>query len=162
MLRSLREGIDTANAAGRMIAGVLASLAELELELGRERRTSAPEARKARGQYIGRPDSRRSDIHTGPTDARSRGTGHHHRLNAGRQPGHRVPGTGTRLRVLTATPWGVPPLAPPEWPRTASALSLSGNCASTDWPRPLECRPVTGRGTRGKLMELREADFIRA
>lgn len=55
VLRSLREGIDTANAAGRMIAGVLASLAELELELGRERRTAAREARKARGQAIGRP-----------------------------------------------------------------------------------------------------------
>ena len=34
VLRSLREGIDTSNAAGRMVAGVLASLAELELELG--------------------------------------------------------------------------------------------------------------------------------
>lgn len=55
VLRSLREGIDTSNATGRMIAGVLASLAELELELGRERRTAAREARKARGQAIGRP-----------------------------------------------------------------------------------------------------------
>ena len=55
VLRSLREGIDTSNAAGRMVAGVLASLAELELELGRERRTAAREARRARGQAIGRP-----------------------------------------------------------------------------------------------------------
>ncbi|SPM33095.1 Site-specific DNA recombinase related to the DNA invertase Pin [Mycobacterium rhizamassiliense] len=55
VLRSLREGIDTSNATGRMIAGVLASLAELELELGRERRTAAREARKARGQHVGRP-----------------------------------------------------------------------------------------------------------
>ncbi|CAN5577338.1 recombinase family protein [soil metagenome] len=55
VLRSLREGIDTGNAAGRMIAGVLASLAELELELGRERRTASREARRARGQAIGRP-----------------------------------------------------------------------------------------------------------
>jgi hypothetical protein len=31
VLRSLREGIDTSNAAGRMVAGVLASLAKLEL-----------------------------------------------------------------------------------------------------------------------------------
>ena len=37
------------------LAGVLASLAELELELGRERRTAAREARRARGQSIGRP-----------------------------------------------------------------------------------------------------------
>lgn len=55
VLRSIREGIDTSNATGRMIAGVLASLAELELELGRERRAAAREARKARGQAIGRP-----------------------------------------------------------------------------------------------------------
>ncbi|MFA5712278.1 MAG: recombinase family protein [Mycolicibacterium sp.] len=55
VLRSLREGIDTSNAAGRMVAGVLASLAELELELGRERRAAAREARRARGQHVGRP-----------------------------------------------------------------------------------------------------------
>jgi DNA invertase Pin-like site-specific DNA recombinase len=55
VLRSLREGIDTANATGRMVAGVLASLAELELELGRERRAAARDARRARGQAIGRP-----------------------------------------------------------------------------------------------------------
>jgi DNA invertase Pin-like site-specific DNA recombinase len=55
VLRSLREGIDTSNATGRMVAGVLASLAELELELGRKRRAAAREARRARGQHIGRP-----------------------------------------------------------------------------------------------------------
>src|ERR1700682_108614 len=33
VLRSLREGIDSSNATGRMVAGVLASWAELELEL---------------------------------------------------------------------------------------------------------------------------------
>jgi DNA invertase Pin-like site-specific DNA recombinase len=55
VLRSLREGIDSSNATGPMVAGVLASLAELELELGRERRAAAREARRARGQHIGRP-----------------------------------------------------------------------------------------------------------
>jgi DNA invertase Pin-like site-specific DNA recombinase len=55
VLRSLREGIDTSTPTGRMIAGVLASLAELELELGRERRSAAREARRARGQHVGRP-----------------------------------------------------------------------------------------------------------
>src|ERR1700719_3564107 len=55
VLRSLREGIDTSNATGRMVAGVLASLAELELELGKERRTASREARRTRGQSIGRP-----------------------------------------------------------------------------------------------------------
>lgn len=55
VLRSLREGIDTSNATGRMVAGVLASLAGFELEFGRERRSAAREARRARGQHIGRP-----------------------------------------------------------------------------------------------------------
>lgn len=55
VLRSLREGIDTGNATGRMVAGVLASLAELELELGRERRAAARDARARRGQPTGRP-----------------------------------------------------------------------------------------------------------
>jgi DNA invertase Pin-like site-specific DNA recombinase len=53
VLRSLREGIDSLTAAGRMVAGVLASLAELEL--GKERRAAARDARRARGQSIGRP-----------------------------------------------------------------------------------------------------------
>jgi len=65
VLRSLREGIDTSNSTGRMVAGVLASLAELELELGRERRAAAREARRARGQHIGRPkalDARKAGL----------------------------------------------------------------------------------------------------
>jgi DNA invertase Pin-like site-specific DNA recombinase len=53
VLRSLRESIDASNATGRMVAGVLANLAELEL--GRERRAAARDARRARGQSIGRP-----------------------------------------------------------------------------------------------------------
>jgi DNA invertase Pin-like site-specific DNA recombinase len=64
VLRSLREGIDTTNATGRMIAGVLASLAELELELGRERRAAAREARRTRGQSIGRPRAAPSGFRT--------------------------------------------------------------------------------------------------
>lgn len=55
VLLSLREGIDTSNATGRMVAGVLASLAELELELQRERVAASKAARKSRGQPIGRP-----------------------------------------------------------------------------------------------------------
>lgn len=57
ILWSLREGIDTSNATGRTVAGVLASLAELELELGRERGEAAREASRARGQHVGRPKS---------------------------------------------------------------------------------------------------------
>ncbi|MGY4712577.1 recombinase family protein [Mycolicibacterium sp. CBM1] len=55
VLRSIREGIDTSTATGRMIAGVLASLAELELELIRERKEASSAARRARGLSVGRP-----------------------------------------------------------------------------------------------------------
>ena len=61
VLRSLREGIDTGNATGRMIAGIFASLAELELELQHERRAAAAAARKARGLPTGRPPKLRPD-----------------------------------------------------------------------------------------------------
>jgi DNA invertase Pin-like site-specific DNA recombinase len=61
VLRSLREGIDTSNATGRMIAGVLASLAELELQLGRERRAASRAAREERGMSSGRPKALSAD-----------------------------------------------------------------------------------------------------
>jgi DNA invertase Pin-like site-specific DNA recombinase len=51
----LREGADSSTAVGRAIMGTLASFAELELELGGERRAAAKAARKARGMPIGRP-----------------------------------------------------------------------------------------------------------
>jgi DNA invertase Pin-like site-specific DNA recombinase len=40
-----------------MVVGVLAGLAELESELGRERRAAARQARRSRGQHIGRPEA---------------------------------------------------------------------------------------------------------
>lgn len=52
VIRSLREGINSTTPIGRVIVGILASMAELELELARERREAA---RKDRGQPIGRP-----------------------------------------------------------------------------------------------------------
>ncbi len=55
IIRSMREGVDSSTPTGRMVMGIMASLAELELELGRERRAVAREARRARGQHIGRP-----------------------------------------------------------------------------------------------------------
>ncbi|MEN4472721.1 recombinase family protein [Mycolicibacterium cosmeticum] len=48
MLRTLREGVDTATPAGRAVAAIMATLAELELELGRERRAASRHARRSR------------------------------------------------------------------------------------------------------------------
>ena len=47
-LRTLREGIDTATPTGRAVAAIMATLAELELELGRERRMASRDSRRAR------------------------------------------------------------------------------------------------------------------
>lgn len=55
VIRSLREGVDSSTPTGRAVLGIMASLAELELELGRERRDAAKAARKARNLPIGRP-----------------------------------------------------------------------------------------------------------
>jgi DNA invertase Pin-like site-specific DNA recombinase len=48
VLRALREGIDTGTPTGRAVAAIMATLAELELELGRERRASSRDSRRAR------------------------------------------------------------------------------------------------------------------
>ena len=48
VLRALREGIDTATPTGRAVAAIMATLAELELELGRERRATSRASRRAR------------------------------------------------------------------------------------------------------------------
>jgi DNA invertase Pin-like site-specific DNA recombinase len=45
---ALREGVDTSTATGRAVAAIMASLAELELELGKERRAASRSARVAR------------------------------------------------------------------------------------------------------------------
>jgi len=47
-LRAIREGIDTATPTGCAVAAIMATLAELELELGRERRAASRESRRTR------------------------------------------------------------------------------------------------------------------
>lgn len=52
-LVSMREGIDLATPAGRMLAGVLASLAQYEREVSRERQTAGIQAARAAGKRWG-------------------------------------------------------------------------------------------------------------
>ena len=49
LLRALRENVETATPTGRAVAAIMATLAQRELELGRERRTSSRRARQSRG-----------------------------------------------------------------------------------------------------------------
>jgi len=60
-LRSLREGIDSTTAMGRFLTGIFGSLAEYERTLINERSEAAREARRARGQNIGRPKALTAD-----------------------------------------------------------------------------------------------------
>lgn len=48
VLRAIRESVDTATPTGRAVAAIMATLAELELELGRERRAASRESRRSR------------------------------------------------------------------------------------------------------------------
>lgn len=52
---SVQDGIDTSTAAGRMVFGVIASLAEFERELIRERVVAGLAAARRRGRRGGRP-----------------------------------------------------------------------------------------------------------
>src|SRR6201993_4948370 len=48
-VRSLREGVDTSTPTGRAVVSIMASIAELELELGKERRAASKRGRGGRG-----------------------------------------------------------------------------------------------------------------
>jgi DNA invertase Pin-like site-specific DNA recombinase len=54
-VRSLREGVDTSTPTGRAVVSIMATIAELELELGKERRAASREARIARGLAATKP-----------------------------------------------------------------------------------------------------------
>src|SRR5271165_515550 len=54
-VRSLREGVDTSTQTGRAVTSIMATIAELELELGKERRAASREARIARGLAATKP-----------------------------------------------------------------------------------------------------------
>ena len=54
-VRSLREGVDTSTPTGRAVVSIMATIAELELELGKERRAASREARVARGLAAAKP-----------------------------------------------------------------------------------------------------------
>ena len=54
-VRSLREGVDTSTPTGRAVTSIMATIAELELELGKERRAASREARVARGLAATKP-----------------------------------------------------------------------------------------------------------
>src|ERR1700740_3465753 len=54
-VRSPREGVDPSTPTGRAVTSILATIAELELELGKERRAASREARITRGLPATKP-----------------------------------------------------------------------------------------------------------
>jgi len=57
-VRSITDGADSSTPTGRMMIGLLATLAEYERELINERSTAARQARADRGKPVGRPAAR--------------------------------------------------------------------------------------------------------
>jgi DNA invertase Pin-like site-specific DNA recombinase len=55
LIRGLNDGVDYSTPTGRMIAGILAALAEYERSLINERASAAREAARTRGKQVGRP-----------------------------------------------------------------------------------------------------------
>ncbi|BBY05422.1 recombinase family protein [Mycobacterium noviomagense] len=74
-LVSVSDGIDSSTAAGRMMIGVLGSLAEYERELTKERTTLKREASRAKGTRFGRPKKVKDRDHIA-TARRMRADGH--------------------------------------------------------------------------------------
>jgi DNA invertase Pin-like site-specific DNA recombinase len=60
-LRALQDGADSSTSTGRMMIGILASLAEYERELINERSAAAREAARDRGRHVGRPAALTAD-----------------------------------------------------------------------------------------------------
>ena len=54
-MRSLHDGVDTSTSTGRMVAGILMSIAEYERELVRERTALKLEHARKSGRKFGRP-----------------------------------------------------------------------------------------------------------
>jgi DNA invertase Pin-like site-specific DNA recombinase len=61
LLRSITDGADSSTMTGRLMVGILASLAEYERELINERSAAAREAARERGKPIGRPSALTED-----------------------------------------------------------------------------------------------------
>jgi len=74
-LVSTTDGIDSSTAAGRMVIGVLASMAEFERELAKERTALKREASHANGTKFGRP-RKVDDIGHMATAKRMKADGH--------------------------------------------------------------------------------------
>jgi DNA invertase Pin-like site-specific DNA recombinase len=74
-LVSVTDGIDSSTAAGRMMIGVLGSLAEYERELVKERTALKREASRANGTRFGRPKKVKDEDHIA-TAKRMKADGH--------------------------------------------------------------------------------------
>jgi DNA invertase Pin-like site-specific DNA recombinase len=74
-LVSTTDGIDSSTAAGRMVIGVLASMAEFERELTKERTALKRETSRANGTKFGRPKKVADTVHIA-TARRMKADGH--------------------------------------------------------------------------------------
>jgi len=75
-LVSIRDGFDLSTPAGRMMAGVLASLAQYETEVRGERTVAGQALARAKGIHMGRPAGRHTPIKVTPEHRKAIGDMH--------------------------------------------------------------------------------------
>ena len=133
-LVSVTDGIDSSTAAGRMMIGVLGSLAEYERELIKERTALKRAASRANGTKFGRPRKvvrRRAHRHRQADEGR-RSHRQGHRQVPGGQPGDPLPLPGRGSRGLSLRH------------RVADRGHLTGKPKSGNFVRPsCRCRKIT-------------------
>jgi DNA invertase Pin-like site-specific DNA recombinase len=83
-------GLDTGNATGRLMLSVLASVAEFEVEIMKERQAAGIAKAKAEGKYQGRPSSIDRDAVKALLDAKENPTVIARTLKIGRDSVYRI------------------------------------------------------------------------
>ena len=99
-VRSLHDGVDTSTSTGRMVAGILMSIAEYERELIRERTALKLEHARKSGRAR---QAQRGPGSSRPRDESQRGDRRDHLRDARDRPDHPVPLLGRGRRCLIDT-----------------------------------------------------------
>ncbi|HZE16648.1 MAG TPA: recombinase family protein, partial [Mycobacterium sp.] len=97
-VRSVHDGVDTSTSTGRMVAGILMSIAEYERELVRKRIALKLEHARKSGRKFGRPAKLSADQAALPGRSEAQRGNRHHLSDARNSPHHLLPLPGRKRR----------------------------------------------------------------